>query len=107
VVYLVAQVIAGITAGVSFLALNPDDKQHRNQFFAASKLFHLLPASITVIGSARVLIKTKTIDAATRQARRASSRYAFMAVYGATNRGRSTPRAQRIETRGTGVAPRS
>jgi hypothetical protein len=41
VVYLVAQVIAGITAGVSFLALNPDDKQHRNQFFAASKLFHL------------------------------------------------------------------
>jgi aquaporin Z len=25
-VYLVAQVIAGITAGVSFLALNPDDK---------------------------------------------------------------------------------
>jgi hypothetical protein len=28
-------------------------------------------------GSARVLIKTKTIDAATRQARRASSRYAF------------------------------
>jgi hypothetical protein len=74
-VYLVAQVIAGITAGVSFLALNPDDKQHRNQFFAASKLFHLLPESITVIGSARVLIKTKTIDAATRQARRASSRY--------------------------------
>src|SRR6202163_279350 len=67
-VYLVAQVIAGITAGVSFLALNPDDKYHRTQFFADSKLSHLLPASITVMGSAGVLIKPKTIDAATRQA---------------------------------------
>ena len=28
-VYLAAQVIGGLAAGVTFLALNPDDKRHR------------------------------------------------------------------------------